>query len=518
MTYSSPMRRTRFLLTSIVASASLLVGLGIMALPSSATDVTVGGVVVHEAIAISTIARPAQASGYEVSCPADGECVMVGRVSDSTTPAVQQFFVAVQKAGVWGDGQIVAFPAGTFMEGVSGAVPSCWAPGECGVIMQRLSVGGGQLSFFSRVTAGAVQAAQLLTVSGITQSTPEDTELSGISCPASGTCTITGSTVDSSSNSKAVEWTVTNGIAAAGTAVPLGSLTDTNARSIAVGIDCVAVGECVETGHSTPASGEVGWIRVQSAGAWGAAQAITFAAGALGTRAPMGGAVRCWSAGECMVAGAAPSTAAGGISVPFALAVVAGVPQTAKFIGLDPSVTGSTGANTTGLSCYSSGNCLLAFSVDTPSGTVPEYATATAGAWSAPRAIPGLSGSSIYLEGVGCVRAGECLVVGNTSGATTRKVTIVVMTGGAWQAPVTMTAGSPLLSTGFGQSHGLGCVAGGTRCIATGEWDASIAPLSVSPDAIDSSAPQAIAQLTVFPPAPAPPAPEPAPITPKYTG
>lgn len=277
---SIPRSLVRFASIAVVAALATVGS----ALPSSATDVNVSGVAVHEATAIGFAegveAAVNQSVGFEVECPADGECVAAGILTDAATPANQQVWVAVRYGGVWGMGQVVTFPAGSFLEGfIGGQELSCSGVGECDLVGNREGAAGGQLAFHARVANGVAQAAEWMTVAGVTTSTPEMTMVAaqypGSGGPVGQRFQMSGGT-----------WSA-------------GAVLEAPAAGLGVSpmsVSCVSVGHCVIVAAASDGQNPgmaTSWNYVQVGGAWQTPVKVAIVAGPAATDVMVLRSVRC---------------------------------------------------------------------------------------------------------------------------------------------------------------------------------------------------------------------------------
>jgi hypothetical protein len=140
------------------------------------------------------LARPYAGWGLSVSCPADGSCTATGYYDPSDVSAVQQAYVASERAGTWQAVPLSGFTGPVIIVGVnySMAAVACSSPGNCAVdgsmatAVNQDELGTDLKSYVATESGGTWGPAQLVAGGAFVT-------LTSLSCPADGECTAGGS-------------------------------------------------------------------------------------------------------------------------------------------------------------------------------------------------------------------------------------------------------------------------------------------------------------------------------------
>lgn len=463
--------------------ALLLAGVLVTSGPVGATDSKVADVAVHDATSITFApglqGSPPSSRSQMVSCPADGECVVVGSVSTADTPSEYRTFVAVQHAGVWGQAQIVSFdlaPDYTYNWAEITGI-ECFAPGECDVIGWLDDGAAFSAGFHFRVTGGVVQPAQWLPISGPGL---HSSFAYSLACTSPGECIVLGWATPLNGGVVAVDWVVTGGVAAMGTSIILPpTLSDpSNPGSQGMDVECTAVGECIEFGWAAivgPTAGQL-WVRVQTGGAWGTAQTVAFDPSAvyqLGSS--VSGILECWAVGECTVIGSVPLVANTGGPQLFSAQVSGGVLGAPTMIPAVAGVPVSANWFVRSAMCPGVSSCVAVASAWDPVSSTALGSwrlSMVGGVWSTPvELVSPIADLRSGVESVDCVRVGSCVAVGYVlegSGASEVAHGVVyVERDGVWHDAV-VTEATPVIPGSSLSLFSISCVNGGVGCVSVG--------------------------------------------------
>lgn len=194
-----------------------------------------------------------------LDCAAAGECVIAGRYADASASWTYEGFVAVQSNGFWGNATAIpglaTLRAGsTNTQDPSVRSVSCPAAGECAVVGSYVDNSGAKQVFVIEQNAGNWGTATKLDWSSDLLSASAGADFTpSIECPAAGECMVTGTYRATSPSTAfgAYIATQTGGVWGDITALPNASgLNATRTNGDAV--DCTAPGACVVAGTFLP--------------------------------------------------------------------------------------------------------------------------------------------------------------------------------------------------------------------------------------------------------------------------
>ncbi len=361
----------------------------------------------------------------QISCPATNWCVAIGNYNDSTGNS------------------------GGLIETLSGGT---WIPSEAPV--PDNAVGGA--------------------------------DLSGVTCPAAGSCVAVGSYLDASESYDGVIETLSDGTwtptqAPVPADVPVGTQHEVTFGPLA----CSAAGSCDAFGFYKVTGGQVLlFIDTLSNGTWTTMDAPV-PSNAEGSVNPM--AMTCPAVGSCVAVGSysyGSGTQAGVIET------LSNGTWTATEAPQLPSTATNVGTDLTAVACPAVGSCEATGLYEAaPDDGQSVIETLSDGAWTETQApLPAnatteTTGDQIFLYGLACPAVGSCVSVGQypLSGSSATAPLIETLTDGIW-TPVASSAGPSLLTLScpaLGSCEALG-VNGHTPVVDTlsaGSWTVSALPL-----------------------------------------
>jgi hypothetical protein len=435
----------------------------------------------------ASVANNALAS---VSCPVAGTCTAVGSYSDGRA---SQSLVEGLSGGSWHHETSPEQPGG----GNTLAGVSCPAVATCS------AVGGYSVAGADQVLALSSSGSAWSLVSAEGQDSPQ-ASLDGVSCPAAGNCVAVGSSPGQSGAAQALAETYASGSwAVAVVAAPAGT-----EASYLSGVSCPALGSCVAVGYDLSTSGTAQALaEVDSAGAWtvaplplpsttgsylsgvscptiGSCVAVGYDIGASGTPQALvesysGGT---WSVSPAPLPASAGSSYLSGVSCPAAGTCVA-VGHYSSAGGSSSSSTrtlveGLSGSSWSVLQSADDGNGANALDAVSCPTTSSCYAVGYYWLGAAYRplveAIAGPAGAATistapspaggYLVGVSCSASSVCAAVGHRSGPYAEQALVEVLTNGSWVVAPSYDSSPKALNGLAGDS----CA--GTSCVAVGSY------------------------------------------------
>jgi hypothetical protein len=361
---------------------------------------------------------------FAVSCPAGGDCIAVGGYNDSSGHA--QGLIETLAGGSWTATSAplsgLSPTAGT-NPSVSLFAVSCPAGGDC-IVVGGYVDSSGHAEGLIETLAGGSWTATTAPLSGLSPSAASGVLLLGLSCPATGTCIAFGQYTDSSGNGQGLIEMIAGGTWSATTA-PISGLSPaagTNPRVFFRGaISCPTTGSCVAMGHYTDSSGNVqGLIETLASGSWSASTAPLSGLSPPAATNPLlfFGALSCPAAGWCVAVGVYGDSSGHAQGLIETLAGGTWSPTAAPLGGLSPSASGAQ-ASLDAVSCPAAGSC-VAIGTYTDSSTDGQglIATLAAGGWSATTApLDALSPApspnpSVSIRALSCPTTSACVAFG----------------------------------------------------------------------------------------------------------
>jgi len=228
----------------------------------------VGGVW-QNAVPIPGLASMQQGNAYveSVSCPAIGECVMVGRYETTTPPVGARGFSARRIGGVWQTAtDLPGLAALATGGGVENLKVSCPVVGSCAAIGGYYD-GVTWQAFVIDMTSGTWGSA--ITVPGyIALSGNQGGSVAGISGASPGNCSMIGSYNDSARGIVGYVADEVGGVW--GDAIDLpGLVAHATGTVVPIAVGCAAPGVCSIVGFVSIAGGTEGFLSQRTSGTWG---------------------------------------------------------------------------------------------------------------------------------------------------------------------------------------------------------------------------------------------------------
>ena len=381
-----------------------------------------------------------------ISCASVGNCSATGTYG----PVTASFgFLANEVDGSWGPAQAVPGAASLGTQGFGLTAISCASAGNC------TAIGGAFGAPFILDEINGTWSDPLPVPGLASLSAPADPstwDLTSVSCPATGDCTVIGTARGSGGQDAGFVVTQTGGSWGDATLIP-GQAALSSQLFSSGSLSCPAVGDCTMTGIFEPADGGyLTWVDDEAGGTWESPHEV--AAPAPTER--MTGTLSCATPGNCALGGTYVD--ARGLHHSFVASEMDGTWQAAQNLPGLPATTSVTDA----ISCAAPGDCTASGSYEI-SGRYQEYAASEAnGTWGAATALPGLPAAGPRIDGLSCTAPGYCSAVGYLTGelsligeatgtATTMTVAAAKVTYGNEQAaPVTVTVTSPAGGTPTG--------------------------------------------------------------------
>ena len=402
-----------------------------------------------------------------VSCPATGDCLVVGTTLD-------QAWYSQEIKGQWGKAALIPGLPGSSASSptfVLSLLASCSSPGDCAVAGEYFTSSGtgstpsSTATIFVASETGDNHWKPAATVAGVPSSTNALAEITALSCASAGNCVLGGAVI----SGEAVA-----AVRSAGEAAPELALGDLrSARSLLAG-DLARQAPA----PTSPSITAVPFVASEIGGTWQAA-----AQPSLGTSVALAlvTSAACPPGGEdgCVVAGV------------YATSETASAPG-GSFLVSPQGTTWSTPAinSTLGISalaCPAAGGCTAAGS---DAHSVAAVARESNGTWGRTTDLPsakslsykGKKASSSEVEGLACPSAGNCSVVGsytigNVSSPADTEGFVGREANGSW-SPVYVPASLTSLNSGadanYGGEAGLGdgglACASAANCAAGGSY------------------------------------------------
>ena len=334
---------------------------------------------------------------------------------------------------------------------------SCGTPNSCLAIGENLTKSG--------ALAQVVEAWNGTAWRSVAVPTPKPTvaiiNLADVSCKSATACVVVGTYTTlagaGASRPYALTWNGTSLTPTAAPPAPKGS-----GFTSLTGVSCITASSCVAVGDSRSGAGP---LIVET---WnGAKWTLRTASIPGGARSTYPGAVSCHFVTFCVVAGESYS------SVPGAPAMLLARWNGTSFTAMKAAVpAGAANVTLNGISCPSTTLCAAAgFSTNRSGTSAFGFAEMWNGkSWTAVKMAPNGNAES-FLYGVSCRADGTCVAVGSTGPSATAKATAVAYNGKTWTAQSVPGPGKGKSSDFFG----VNCLRA-NQCVAIGEIVASGTP------------------------------------------
>ena len=241
-----------------------------------------------------------------ISCASAGNCAAVGHFRDAA--GYFEAFTQSETNGVWA----LSVPA-TFDVGVLNTNPnasfydiSCAAAGNCTAAGQFHDAAGHYEAFTESETNGVWALSVPASFASGVQSTNPSDEFTSISCASAGNCTAAGQFRDAAGNEEAFTQSETNGVWALSVPATFAvGVQNTNPSDQFNAISCASAGNCTAAGQFLDAAGNTeAFTQSETNGVWALSVPATFAVGVQNTNpSDQFNAISCASAGNCTAAG-----------------------------------------------------------------------------------------------------------------------------------------------------------------------------------------------------------------------
>jgi hypothetical protein len=389
-----------------------------------------------------------------VTCPATGTCSAVGAY---TVAGVSEALAMNLSGSSWS----LVSAAGQDAPQASLSAVSCPAPTNCVAVGWAPGGTGAPEALAETYTGGSGGApgpgGSFSVAAAVTPPGAEASYLSGVSCPAVGSCVAVGYEVDAGGVPQALAETESGGSWSL-SALPLPSA----AGSYLSGVSCPAVGSCMAVGYDVGAGGAVqALVESYASGAWSVAP-TPLPTGA--KRSYLAG-VSCPSPATCVAVGYYTMGAT-------ALTLVEGL--SGGSWSVEPSAEEGSGANAlTAVSCGAVTSCYAVGYYQSQGSERPlvETVTGAAGPATLSSAPDRFRGS---LSGVSCAAASACAAVGYSVGRSAQQSLAEVRSKASWAVVPTYNSSS-LQQSGLA---GVSCA--GTTCVAVGSYQDGSARLALA--------------------------------------
>jgi Bacterial Ig-like domain (group 3) len=350
-----------------------------------------------------------------VSCASPGNCAAVGESSPDLSNA--HTFVVSETGGRWGMPQRLA-GAGDFTDlgGSKALTVSCvrHQPGDCAAGGFFADLSGTEHAVVADESGGTWDRATPLEVEVETRSgVSASTQVTSVSCASPGNCAAAVAFRPSAGFNQALVADETNGTWGPARPIP-GMISLSHGGSEADAVSCPAPGSCAVTGKYTDDQGrQQVFAASEQSGAWGQPTPFPLSADSVDLPAPH---LSCGASGDCAVAGTVADT--GGGSHAMVAAEAGGAWVLAARLG---GVTSASGVNSgsSAVSCAAAGECTV---VGSYTGGHLFTAEERDGAWQPARQLPGetallAAGDRPFgLTAVSCATPGNCAAGGSYSG------------------------------------------------------------------------------------------------------
>ena len=177
----------------------------------------------------------------EVSCPASGSCVAVGRYADTAEHG--QAMVATETSGTWGRAVEIASPTNAESNPIAflGSI-DCSAPASCTAVGSYQDNTGHTQAMTATNTGGAWTTSELTPVSETNQ------ELRSVSCPETGSCVAVGDYFSAHSGGQIILKQTGGTWERQATGITPPSNAQSGEAGNLISVSCPALGSCVTVG------------------------------------------------------------------------------------------------------------------------------------------------------------------------------------------------------------------------------------------------------------------------------
>jgi hypothetical protein len=366
---------------------------------------------------------PGSVSG--LGCSALDNCAAVGDYTSPVTGFMAPF-VATEVDGTWGAQPLAGLPAEAVSTAASLTNVSCGSPDFCSAVGTYTGTDYVPRVFAITETGGTWGKPVVLDATAL--GNVQSFGFSGLSCPAAGECTLTGSYT--LPDAMPAPFTADESGGNWGAVQPFGlaSLQPTAVSRVTGGLtalSCGAPGDCTAGGDYWYGTSQYGvvqqpFIVSETGHSWGEPQPVpgiaSVSSGGPGNDGNQNEvtSISCPDAGDCVVVGDFfPQFNSVGLL--FTLDEAGGTWGQARALSTPPPAAAQAPYGF--VSCRSAGNCVIAATVQNAQGQseVVTASESSSGAWGAATDIPGIAaGDEGDVTGLTCVPAGDCTAVGTS--------------------------------------------------------------------------------------------------------
>ena len=235
-----------------------------------------------------------------VSCASVGNCTAIGGYTDSSGNG--QLLLMTETSGIWGTGVDAVLPANAGPNSEASLYQvSCGAPGDCTAVGFYTDSSGNFQGLLVTETSGT-WAPGLEAVLPANAGPDPSAALYSVSCASAGNCTAVGSYGDSSGTGQGLMLTEASGSWAAGVELVVPPNAGTHPGGTLVSVSCASAGNCTAVGRTPPGGSTMGLLATETSGTWAPAVVAPMPADASNPLVVLL-SVSCASPGNCTAVG-----------------------------------------------------------------------------------------------------------------------------------------------------------------------------------------------------------------------
>ena len=418
---------------------------------------------------------------FDVSCPAVGECVAVGKFR--TDAGRTESFAVRMTAGEWGTAQAPVFASGVHYPNTGDSLNAvdCPAVGEC-VAVGQFRNATGYVEAFAWVMSGGVWGTPTVMAMDAGRAASTDDSLRDVACPAVGDCVAVGymeTGTDPTFQQEAVTWMLEEG---AWNEPRLATFDAGTTRSVTpydwfLSVSCSDVGSCAAAGFYENADDQyTPMTAVMTIGSSSNAQPTTFGTGVqYSTPWDEFYDISCADITSCVAAGYVRKDASWN-SEAIISTMTSGVWGTSNPITVNGARNTVLGSDQVfSVDCASPGRCVAVGKVATSSGTQSFSVSLADGTWSDallptfPEGSQHSSHDDVLLD-IDCPSIDACVAVGYFKATSGRESFASSLVAGTWQTATPARFGSIAQhASPNDQLNAVDCSASGA-CVAVGKF------------------------------------------------
>ncbi len=302
-------------------------------------------------------------------------------------------------------------------------------------------------------------------------------DVSSISCPSAGNCTVGGQYADSSGiSAQAFVADEVNGTWGDAIEVPGTAALNTGDYAFVSSVSCASAGNCVAGGEYTVSSSSINgsqqaFVADEVGGMWGDAIEVPGTAGLNVGNGAQVESVSCASAGNCTAVGS--YTDGSNDRQAFVADEAGGMWGDAIEVPGTSTLNADGDAQVATVSCPSAGNCAAGGNFADSTGNLQAFVAVEAGGmWGDAIEVPGIAGLNTGGSGVAsvsCASAGNCTIGGGyTDSSGHGQAFVAAEVGGIWGDAIEVPGTAALNSGGIGSVTSVSCASAG-NCAVGGE-------------------------------------------------